>query len=444
MFKVGLSGFRVFERVPSVDIRPLTVLTGGNSSGKSSFLAALRILSDFSRWESGSASFNKDPFFLGSYDQIAHHRGGRYGRVKDFSLFYNGKPRSDIRSLRLGTEQQLPTSASIVMTYKKRLGQPVLSNLSYSSDLSRATFSYSTDWASVKIEASLGEATFSRTMNSDELPPPELITSQPIYMSSLLDRMIVPRSEGSDYLEASRQIRQVSRHLETSFNIVPQIGFVGAPVRTRPLRTYDPIDITPQSEGSHVPSQMAQLARTKPSEWERTRAELVKFGQTSGLFKDLEVRTLGRGDSDPFQVNVVINGPKRNIVDVGYGVSQAIPIVFELSRRRRDLLYMMQQPEVHLHPEAQAALGSFLVGSVKRNPGYIVLETHSDFLIDRLRRHVRNGEIGAEDIALLYFHRDDFSSSITQLELNDAGEITGAPDDYRRFFLREQIENLGF
>jgi predicted ATPase len=140
----------------------------------------------------------------------------------------------------------------------------------------------------------------------------------------------------------------------------------------------------------------------------------------------------------------VINGPKRNIMDVGYGVSQAIPIVYELLKRLPKTIYIAQQPEVHLHPEAQAALGTLLVDESRRIEGYIVVETHSDFLIDRVRRHIREGKISAEEVSLLYFSRNEFSADISTITIGPRGEILGMPENYREFFLREEIKNLGF
>jgi predicted ATPase len=189
---------------------------------------------------------------------------------------------------------------------------------------------------------------------------------------------------------------------------------------------------------------MAQLARTNPTEWEEMRKSIVRFGKDSKLFSDIEVRSLGRNDSDPFQVNVVINGPKRNIMDVGYGVSQAIPIVYELLRRYPRSLYIAQQPEVHLHPEAQAALGSLIAEESKRINGYIVIETHSDFLIDRIRRHVRDGILSPRDLSLLYFSRNELSADIKKIEIDNQGNVIDTPDGYRDFFLREELTNLGF
>ena len=79
-----LEDFRCFAGRNEIPIRPLTLLVGENSTGKTSFLAAVRAAHDL---RSGTAlDFNREPFRLGSYDQIANYRGGRAGRARSFAI----------------------------------------------------------------------------------------------------------------------------------------------------------------------------------------------------------------------------------------------------------------------------------------------------------------------------------------------------------------------
>src|SRR4029077_20194792 len=108
----------------------------------------------------------------------------------------------------------------------------------------------------------------------------------------------------------------------------------------------------------------------------------------------------------PFQISVNISGPSSNLVDVGYGVSQALPVVVETLQAPRGSLFLLQQPEVHLHPRAQAALGTYLADISKRRRHTILIETHSDYLIDRIRMDIRDGKgISPSDVCVLFFER---------------------------------------
>src|SRR5580704_3754052 len=128
-FEITLKQFRAFDDPGPVTIRPITLLTGANSSGKSSFLAAVRFMSDISYASIGRPSFNKDPFYLGSFDQIAHHRGGRYGRAGSFSLGFSGLVEDDYPITGRGEQ----FSADFTIEFENLLGQPIVSNVSYNA-----------------------------------------------------------------------------------------------------------------------------------------------------------------------------------------------------------------------------------------------------------------------------------------------------------------------
>ena len=74
---------------------------------------------------------------------------------------------------------------------------------------------------------------------------------------------------------------------------------------------------------------------------------------------------------------------------MGYGISQALPIITELFRKDGPSKLLLQQPEVHLHPSAQAALGSLFCRTAGRGR-QVIVETHSDHLIDRVRMDIRD------------------------------------------------------
>ena len=129
---------------------------------------------------------------------------------------------------------------------------------------------------------------------------------------------------------------------------------------------------------------------------------------------------------------------------MGYGVSQALPVIAELLREDAPPLFLLQQPEVHLHPSAQAALGSMFcqVASPRRQ---LIVETHSDYLMNRVRMDVRDGEgsLKPDDVSILYFERLGLDIRIHSLRIDEMGNIVGAPDGYRAFFMGEITRSLG-
>ena len=131
-------------------------------------------------------------------------------------------------------------------------------------------------------------------------------------------------------------------------------------------------------------------------------------------------------------------------MDVGYGVSQALPILTELLRADPPDLCLLQQPEVHLHPSAQAALGT-LFCSIAATSTQLMVETHSDHLLDRVRMDVRDGkaDLQAEDVSVLFFEPGELDVTIHSLRLDQDGNVLDAPPTYRQFFMDEMERSIG-
>ena len=225
--------------------------------------------------------------------------------------------------------------------------------------------------------------------------------------------------------------------------------FANAAIRSRPRRTYDPILQSPDSEGEYIPSFLAGLARTNPDEWQLLKQRLEHFGQVSELFNEISVRSLGNSDGDPFQVQIRKFGNRRkgrprNLIDVGYGVSQVLPTITEILRDNGPSTFLLQQPEVHLHPNAQAALGT-LFCQVAAGDRQIVVETHSDYLIDRVRMDVRDGttDLKPEDVSILYFEPRDLDVKIHSIRIDEMGNVLDAPHSYGEFFMAETRRSIG-
>ena len=193
---------------------------------------------------------------------------------------------------------------------------------------------------------------------------------------------------------------------------------------------------------------MMRLDRTDTPHWKSLRDHLVKFGKDAGLFADIKVKRHGKRLSDPFQLQIKVrSGSHENIMDVGYGVSQSLQLlvnVLERSDHECERVFLLQQPEVHLHPRAQAELASLFVQAFRQSGNRFLIETHSDYIIDRVRIAVRKGLLKSEDVSVLYFERRGDTVTIHNMTLDEHGNLLGAPRGYRDFFIRETDELLGF
>ena len=227
--------------------------------------------------------------------------------------------------------------------------------------------------------------------------------------------------------------------------------FSAAPIRSRPKRTYDPTREVYDPEGSDVPMQLMRMQVTERGRWEGLKEQLIEFGKRSGMFQNIEVKNLGGSMGNPFQLKVKVRGPNSNIVDVGYGVSQILPILvnsLDPPIRRGPLIerpfFLLQQPEVHLHPRAQAEFSSLLATAANQDRQSFIVETHSDYMIDRARIEIRKGNIRPEDVSLIYLEPKGNVVKVHNISFDKMANMEGVPPHYGEFFLKEYRQLMGF
>ena len=451
------SNFRCFRAQQRVPLAPVTLLVGANSTGKTSLLALVRVLWDMAVSDS-VPDFKEPPYDLGSFDEIAHHRGGRGGRAEEFTAgFTVPKVKPWLPDDDDITEES--RALDYDATFRRHGPSAVPVEQTIRNEHAELTAQTPVN-GGLEVELSVGEARWRNAF--PRLAPDSHGGANPHgsrswhFFRTLVELRMLASGRGAEGRQPPPQEMRDLRHLNFEVNRLhlPR-PFASAPVRSHPRRTYDPATAILDPEGGHMPMVLADMARRNPEAWRNIRSGLERFGRESGLFDKIGIRNLGRGRSDagPFQVEVRRpgkrnKGPMRNLIDMGYGVSQVLPVVTELLRTIQPQIFLLQQPEVHLHPSAQAALGSFFCQAAATGK-QLLIETHSDHLIDRLRMEVRDGTSGLtpNDVSLLYFERNNLSVSIHALGWDQEGNLVsrdgGIPPGYREFFRTERRRSLG-
>ncbi len=131
-----------------------------------------------------------------------------------------------------------------------------------------------------------------------------------------------------------------------------------------------------------------------------------------------------------------------NIADVGFGVSQSLPVLVALAAAHPGQLVYLEQPEIHLHPLAQRKLASVLRDASKRG-AIAIVETHSILLVRQVLTLVAKGELKREDVALHWFQRDaEGQTTVHIADLDDAGRYGAWPQDFDQTELDAETEYL--
>ena len=433
---------RCFQGEQRGRLKPITLLVGENSTGKTTFLGCYKVLAELllstharPRRFDFEPDFNNEPFSMGSFRDIVRSRRGPGGRIDEFKLgmTFDG-PKEKV-------------GCRILATFIKDEPQPAVLSLRFQFDEGRY----------FELKQPPKEKTTEKTILT--IPEQKTEIDGPIaYALALVEHIALRGGKHPDEEILPPPITQYISDLFAHYkhsrprrtpSIVPylQPPFAIAPLRSKPKRTYDPVRRTESPAGEHVPMLMMQLEHKDPKGWSSLHDDLVAFGKGSGLFRDIKVKRHGLQMSDPFQLQVKVrSGFHANIMDVGYGVSQSLPILVDVLSHTgpHGPVFLLQQPEVHLHPRGQAELASFFVQAFKQHRSHFLIETHSDHIIDRVRVSVKKGLIAAKDVSILYFEPAGNEVNIHSITVDGNGNLENAPKGYRDFFVNEIDELLGF
>ena len=471
MNQVTVANFRCFREKQTARLAPLTLLVGENSTGKTSFLALTRVL-----WDVGLLgrfpNFKEPPYDLGIFDEIAHFRGGRGGRATEFEAGFSidsgdqTKKRNTKRDeasrfdviFRRDGATPLPTVRRIE---NEHTGVWAEVGISTDGEISLRFATRNGQWKvtiSDRSDTVWGFSPLPGDVKQGQLPPIQHLVRTLLWDSDENPLQFQRLGNTSD--PPTLEDRHRIALLEMPFKLRFSRPFAGAPMRSRPHRTYDPSHVIQDAEGDYIPTFLSNVARRNKTAWKSLKLSLERFGQEAGLFDEIAIKTLGNKTGGPFQIHVRkfgkhSKGPSRNIIDVGYGVSQVLPVIVELlrsydpgTRLQAPRMLLLQQPEVHLHPTAQAALGGLFL-EMAASGRQLIVETHSDHLIDRVRMDMRDGKSKLEpaDISILYFERRNLAVTIHSLGWDADGNLVGRPgpipDGYRQFFRTERRRSLG-
>lgn len=124
------------------------------------------------------------------------------------------------------------------------------------------------------------------------------------------------------------------------------------------------------------------------------------------------------------------SGSDVMLTDVGFGVSQVLPVITLLHYVPSGSTVILEQPEIHLHPLAQARLADVIIHVATHRKVQVILESHSEHLLLRLQRRIAEEKIQANDVALYFCDARDGVSHIQQLDLDIFGNILNWPDEF--------------
>jgi hypothetical protein len=223
-----------------------------------------------------------------------------------------------------------------------------------------------------------------------------------------------------------------------------QVYYLG-PLRDFPQRNYtwagsEPADMGRRGERV-VDAILASRRRGRylSPGWKKKKQSLEEriafWLQELGLIHSFSVEPIGEG-SNLYQVLVQksATSAKVLITDVGFGVSQILPVLVLCYYVPEGSTLLLEQPEIHLHPSVQSRLADVFIDVIKNRRLQLIVESHSEHLLRRLQRRIAEsdstGAFTNSDMALYFCKTDGEGSVLERLDINLLGEITNWPQDF--------------
>lgn len=421
-----IRNFKAWRDTGAIRLAPLTVIFGANSSGKSSLhqlpVMLRQTVESPDRRRVLHVGDAQTPIDLGSFRALV--TGHDVGQELEFRLGWplpEGADLTDARSGRAFRATRMRFEARI----DARTGAPEVAGMRYTASDGHS------DLALGLERTSRGYRLVADGYEPVPTPGRSQHVAAPTHFHGFPDEL----RGGYQNLDITADLALM---LEERLRSISYLG----PLRDAPVRWYRWSGEEPDRVGSRGERAVEMLLadrdrryEPRPGERPRSLQELTAEWLTRlGIVVDFAVEPIAPG-RDEYEVRVRTGprAPRVLLTDVGFGVSQVLPVVAGVLGAARDSTLIFEQPEIHLHPAAQSELGDlFLEGlavrdrSQPRDVQYIV-ETHSEHLLRRLMRRRAEGHVRSGDVAMYFAEPGETGSTLRELELDEYGDIRNWP-----------------
>jgi predicted ATPase len=233
---------------------------------------------------------------------------------------------------------------------------------------------------------------------------------------------------------AGTKVQDLSLQLRHAITGIAYLG----PLRGHPERAYPWSGVDPGDLGKHGEKAIHALlasanAKKRQREGEEGGADWL-VQQVSRWLARLGVAdelVIARQRSLRHYEVLVRRGERTsNLMDVGFGISQVLPMLVLAYFVPRGTTIIAEQPEIHLHPRAQSGLAELMVEVARERKVQFIVETHSEHLFRRLQYLIAAGDVRPDACALYYVERDEPAARLTTLESNEYGQISNWPAQF--------------
>lgn len=438
---ITLHNFKAFDEL-SVDFAPITILVGPNNSGKSSIHAALRLLA-----QTLDGTDNQTQLLLtggfgdfGTYKDLVYRNFG--GRAIGISIsvrsnFQSALPRSklpmdwimgtDTMTLDLEFKYRVRRRELILRRVTTSLdGEPLL-DIGYSNDSGKNLVN---SIGKVEVPSAIKSLLSQQLLRMDTFMPSvrTFLNYEQREQPSLRDFYT------KEIEQSARRSNEVVREIRY---FLSRIDYIGA-MRLPPLRTYLFTGQRPRrigAAGENTAGLLSLYTSRDATPSGEVLELLKKWLSDAGIASNIRVDAISDRHFE-ILVQHPVTKEYENLVDVGQGNSQVLPVLLGGFQRAPTSTYIVEEPEIHLHPRAQATLGDFVLQLYQRRVQSII-ETHSEYLVVRLQQHVASKAIPPDHVRFYYVLPSENGKDVVSLRLDDKGRFI---DEWPEGFFPERLD----
>jgi len=436
--KVTIENFKCFKSKSEIDFGKITLLTGANSSGKSSIIYSIL----------GAIQSGEFPFHFstnGKYVNMGDYKNIVFNNLIDgkikFSYEFKNITTYVIETVWIEDKNnnlpklfELKASSNFFNFSLTRLKEGFSIDYNYEPQnnlgFDRENFEkFYTDLVNIfgEVDKNFFDS-YSNTMK-ESIEVKGLVLDD---IDEIFNRKVIFTKENHFALD---HIFFTILHIFE--NYLSQINFISS-FRHPPERTYLEHSRSKLEVNNYGDGYLDQIIY-----WESKNKP--KFNQLIKILKDLKlinsIRTK-RLDGGRFEIAVQIKegGIYTSLSDVGFGLSQFLPIIVADLQLPDESTLFVAQPEIHLHPSVQSSFGGYLVNQVKTNSKNYVIETHSEYLLNKIRLAVVKGEIDQNDVKVLFIEDKIDGNEIHKITFNTDGQILNAPNNFFKTYMMDVME----
>lgn len=444
--QVRLENYKCFKSEKKFEFGKLTILTGANSSGKTSVITSI-VSSLQSNDFPFDYSLNGDYINLGDFIEISNNKNINNNIKIGFTLKASKEPDLEDSLMKIDSIWEINNASK----------QPKLNSLLVNQDQFDIEIKYLKTKNKYRIKILVRET------KTEDKKFNEIVS----YLNTLMKeqethKIIRKNTPGIKVLEKKEDVLIVEAksidELKTwllleddtfYFNIAlrrtisafdtfnKNFNYISS-FRSYPQRTFLETKLKTDKVSKFGDGYLDQILiwQTKKSP---KYSELLKKLNGLKLLKGLRTYRI-RGGRYDVRVKTKLREKYSSLSDVGFGVSQFLPIIVGDLQLGKSSTLIVLQPEIHLHPSLQSKFGDYLIEQIRTQKKKYIIETHSEYLINKIRLGIVKGNIKKEDVCLYYLENEKSDCDAHKIELTETGEIKNAPNSFFSTYMMDLKE----